>query len=68
MAPWKSKPLAKERVCSDPFIVDDNDSVANSDDDYEELVLLIMFFQYQDITPVEIQWEMPLTIVWRRKH
>lgn len=69
MAPRKNKPLAKERVCSDPFIVDDDDSVANSDDDYEEVsVLLLMLFLYSDlILPVENPQETPLNIVWKRK-
>ena len=42
MAPCKSKASTKERVCSDPFIVDDDDSVADSDDDdYEEFLYLL---------------------------
>ena len=44
MAPRKSRTSAKEHVCSDPFIVDDDESVEGSDDDdYEELVLLFIF-------------------------
>jgi hypothetical protein len=51
MAPRKSKTLAKEHVCSDPFIVDDDESVEGSDDDdYEELVLLFIFIKCSVLT------------------
>jgi len=43
MAPRKSKTSTKERVCSDPFIVDDDSVAGSDDDDYEELVLLFIF-------------------------
>ena len=51
MAPRKSKASTKERVCSDPFIVNDDDSVAGSeDDDYEESVLLFIFIKCSVLT------------------
>jgi hypothetical protein len=72
MPPRKSKTSTKERICSDPFIVDDDDSVEGSnDDDYEESVLLFMFDKYSVLTtfsyPVKSQLEMILIRVWRKK-
>jgi hypothetical protein len=46
MAPRKTRTSTKERVCSNPFIVDDDDSIAGSEDDYEESVLLSVMVLY----------------------
>lgn len=65
MPPRKSKTSIKERICSDPFIADDDDSIEGSDDDdYEESVLLFIFVKCSVLTtlsyPVESQLEMIL--------